>query len=219
MKAFQSADGGVLLSQRNYDIAADTEIAEGQVLVLTNGLVTKAAAGETGYILGIAAESHKGAADAINPRANGKEILVYDSPVMIMICPAPRLTATSGSSTTIVDTTNLSSSLSNNAFKGGYVKLVKKGAESTNTDEIGTVRAISASTGSTSTLTIASGGTVCAGDVYELYPPIGLAAGNLDTNRQAIVYSATASISLKVVMNRREGFIGVMASKHVLGGA
>lgn len=217
MKAFQNVDGGVIHSVRTYDIGASTEIEEGQVLVLSGGLVTKAAANETGTILGIAAENHKGAEDALNPSANGKEILVYDNPGLVMRCPAPRLTATSGSATTIVDTTNLASGIADDAFIGGYIKLVKKGTDSTNTDAIGKVRRITDSAGSTSTLTVESGGTICAGDVYELYPPIGLQAGNLDTNRKAVVYSATAEISLKVVQNDRNGFVGYAAQKHVLG--
>ncbi len=217
MKAFQNADGGVILSAREYDIGTSTEVKEGQVVVLSGNLVTKAAAAETGKILGVAAETHSGAADALNPRSNGKKILVYDNPSLVMRCKAPQLTATSGSSTTLVDTTGLSSSLSNDTFNGGYIKLVKLGSSSTNTDPIGKIRKITDHVGSTSTLTVESGGTICAGDVYELYPPIGLQAGNLDTNRKGIVYSATAEISLKVVKADCDGWIHLMAQKHELG--
>lgn len=215
MKPFQNADGGVIQSVRTYDIAPDTVVEEGQVVILSGGLVTKAAAGETGLILGVAAESHSGAADALNPRANGKEIMVFDSPTLIMRCKAPLLTATGGSATTFV-CTDLAA-FADNDFKGGFIRLVSKGEESTNTDAVGTVREISASAGSSKTFTINEGGTICAGDVYELYPPIGLQAGNLDTDRQGIVYSSTAELSLKVVQNSRDGYIGLMAQKHVLG--
>lgn len=214
MKPFQSVDGDVMLGMRIYDVAPDTVIEAGQVVVLNAGKVEAAAAAQTGAILGVAAESHSGENDAINPRANGKEILVFDSPNMIMQCKAPAMAATGGSTTTFV-CTDLAA-FADNDFKGGFLKLVEKGEESTNTDAIGTVREISASAGSSKTLTVNEGGKICAGDVYEIYPPIGFQKGNLNDDKTALALTATAALALKVVINRRDGGIGLMAASHAL---
>ena len=102
MRPIQNAGGHVGLTARNYPIAADTEIRLGQVVKLSGALAVTAAANETGAILGIAGENHPGAADVLNPRANGDQILVYDNPELIFECPAPVIAAASGSATTIV---------------------------------------------------------------------------------------------------------------------
>ena len=212
MKPFQNADGGVIMSVREYDIATSTAIKVGQVVKLSGGKVVSAIAAETGAILGIAAENHSGSADPLNPRSNGTKIMVYDSPHLVMQCPAPQVTATGGSATTFVSTSL--AAFSDDDLNGGYIKLVAKGSSSTNTDEIGAVREITDHAGSTKTLTVPTGGTICSGDVYEIYPPLGFGKGNLDTNIQKLVLTATASLPLKVVQNKREGNIGLMASSH-----
>lgn len=214
MHVFQNLDGGVTQSVRTYDIASNTVIQKGQVVALSAGKVVAAVAAQTGAVLGIAAESHSGAADAINPRANGTEILVYDSPIAVYQCQAPQVAATGGSATTFVSTAL--AAFADDDFIGGFIRLVSKGDESTNTDAIGQVRAITDSAGSSKTLTVESGGTICAGDVYEIYPPIGFQKGNLDANGQALVLSATCALALKVVQNHRDGHIGLMAALHSL---
>ena len=216
MKFYQKLDGAVLISAREYDIAYNADIKAGQLVKLSEGKVISAVAAETGALLGVAAEAHSGAADALDPRANGTKILVYDDPEAVYQCAAPQITAASGSSTTLVFTAG--QYFAADDFNGGYVKLVSKAAGSTNTDEIGTVRAISdyAVTASTSgTFTIASGGTPYAGDVYAVFPPPGFAKGNLSTNRDGIVLSASASLSVRVIghdigMDK----INVMVKKH-----
>lgn len=214
MKPFQNVDGSVLKSTRIYDIAPDEQIEAGQVVVLTGGKVKPAAAGQTTAILGIAAERHGGNDDALNPRNNGKEISVYDSPGLLMQQPAPKYAATGGSATTYV-CTDLAE-FADDDFKGGYIRLVSKGEESTNTDGIGTVREITASAGSSKTLTVEEGGTICAGDVYEIYPPIGFQKGNLSADGTSLVLTATATLALKVVQNVRNGNICLMAALHAL---
>ena len=220
MKAFQKTDGQVLRSAREYDIAAATAISAGQVVKLTEGLVVAAAAAETGQVLGVAAENHSGAADALDPRANGTKIMVFDDPALIFQCPAPVVEATGGSATTM--TASTLAAFSNDDFNGGYIKLIRKAEGSTNTDPIGKIDRIAdyayASSGTVSTFTKASGGTPCAGDGDEIYPPIGFKKGNLDTNREKLVLTATASIPLKVVgHDRDQGRINMMAHLHALG--
>lgn len=214
MRIFQNVDGGVTQSMRTYDILPDKVIQKGQVVVLQDGKVEPAAANVSGEVLGIAAESHFGQDDALNPRASGKEILVYDGPTMIMLCKAPAMAATGGSATTFVCTDM--AAFADNDFKGGFIRLVSKGEESTNTDAIGQVREITASAGNSKTLTVEQGGTICAGDVYEIYPPLGFGKGNLNEEGTALVLTATAELSLKVALNSRDGDIGLIASKHFL---
>ena len=179
-----------------------------------------------GKILGVAAENHLGAADALNPRANGTKILVWDAPDLIFSCPVPTFTASGGSATTV--TASTLAAFSADDFNGGYLKLVKKGSGSTNTDPIGTVKRITDyaynSTGTVSTFTVDSGATACSGDVYELYPPRCFAKGNLDADGsgnvvgQKLVLTATASLPIKVVgRNEDLSEIYVMANLHALG--
>lgn len=220
MRIHQDVNGGVLKSAREYDIAYNTAIKEGQVVKLSAGLVVAAIAAETGAILGIAAESHSGVADALDPRANGTKIMVYDSPALVCKSPVPVFAAAGGSATTV--TANTLGAFSNDDFNGGYLKLISKAVGSTNTDEIGTIKRITDyaynSTGTVSTFTVASGGAANAGDVYELYPPIGFQKGNLDTNIQKLVLTATAALPIKVI-GRNEEFseIYTMAALHELG--
>ena len=80
MRPVQNAGGHVGLTCRAYPVGTSTALSAGEVVKLSAGLVVAAAANETGPILGIAAENHPGSADALNVRANGAEILVYDNP-------------------------------------------------------------------------------------------------------------------------------------------
>ena len=93
MRAVQNAGGHVGLTARAYEIDKATNVTAGAVVKLSGGKVVLAAAGETGPILGIAAENHPGADDAMNLRANGTEILVYDNPELIFECKAPEFAA------------------------------------------------------------------------------------------------------------------------------
>lgn len=218
MKFYQKLDGGILRSAREYDVAYNTAIVKGQFVKLSEGKVVTVGAGETGALLGVAAENHSGTADALDPRANGTKIMVWDDPTAIYQCAAPKVTASGGSATTLVFTAG--QYFAADDFNGGYVKLVSKATDSTNTDKIGTVRAISdyAVTASTSgTFTITSGGTPNAGDVYAVFPPVGFAKGNLNTARDGLVLTASASISVRVTGNDLDqDKINVMVKKHAL---
>lgn len=221
MIPFQKTDGQVLKSAREYDIAYNTAIKIGQVVALSEGLVVAAAANITTQILGIAAENHSGAADALDPRANGTKIMVYDDPMLIFQSPVPVVAATGGSATTM--TANTLGAFSNDDFNGGYIVLLAKAEGSTNTDVIGKVDRITDyaynSTGTVSTFTKASGGTPYAGDKYAIFPPIGFRKGNLDsTTRDKLVLTATASLPIKVVgMDIERGKVNMMALLHTLG--
>ena len=174
---------------------------------------------ETGAVLGVAAESHSGSADALNTRANGKKITVIDDPDTVFQCAAPQVTALASSATTL-EVTDLKAFAADD-FNGGYVKLVSKASGSTNTDEIGTVRritdfALDNATPTKGVLTIENGGAACAGDVYAIFPPVGFAKGNLNSARDGVVLSAAANLPLRVIgADTGFGKINVMIGKHV----
>ena len=219
MKFYQKLDGATHISAREYDVAADTAISEGQIVKLVDGLVVAAAVNETGAVLRVAAESHSGSADALNTRANGKKITVIDDPNTVFQCAAPQVTALASSATTL-EVTDLKAFAADD-FNGGYVKLVSKASDSTNTDEIGTVRRISDfaldnATPTKGVLTVENGGAACAGDVYAVFPPVGFAKGNLNSARDGVVLSAAADLPLRVIgADTGFGKINVMIGKHV----
>lgn len=212
MKFYQKLDGAVHVSAREYDIASDTVISEGQLVKLSEGRVIRAEAGETGAILGIAAENHSGKTDAIDPRADGDKIFVIDDPCIVMQCKAPEVTATGGSKTTLV--TEGLSAFDAEDFKGGYVKLLRKAEESANTDPAGKVRRITDF--DAGTFTIEEGGAPAADDVYAVFPPIGFAKGNLGAEGASLVLTGTANLPV-MVMGRDLGLgkINLIAKKHL----
>ena len=213
MNPKNNASGGAILSVRAYPIDPATEILVGQVVKLDGGKVVPAAADESGAILGIANESHMGVEDALNIRANGDEILVADGPDMIYACPAPVVTATGGSTTTVV-TTGLGEFTAAD-LTGGHIQLTKLAAGSTNVDGVGTAKTIENFSGGT--FTVPEGmGAAANGDQFAIYPPIGFAKGNL--TETGLSLAETDALSLKVVghdLGTKQIFL--MAKKHVLG--
>lgn len=207
MRQIMDVSGAVLHSEREYDIAPNTAVAVGQVVKLDGGLVVPAGANESGAILGYAAENHSGVEDALDMRANGKKIIVQDAPGAVAESPAPVVTASGGTETTI--TVADAPAFGANAFKGGYVK----GPD-------GRVRAITASAvaSGTLTLTVEAGEVPVAGEVFRVFPPVGFVGGNLSAQRDKLVLTATAALPL-MVMGRDEGrnTIWTVATKHVLG--
>ena len=210
MKPIQNAGGHVLCTARPYPIAYNTAIKAGAVVVLSGGLVALAGASQTAAILGIAAEDHPGTADALNQRANGKEILVYDNPELIFECKAPTFAASGGSATTFTASTSAVATTTADAFNGGFL-VSPKGSKRAITDF--------ANASTTNTFTVESGGTAADGDVYTLYPQIGCAAGwQLSTNRDALNIAATGTTKIKVVGHDFDrGMIRLMAVEHSLG--
>ena len=180
MRPIQNAGGHVGLTARNYPIATSTAISAGEVVKLSGGLVVASAAAAAAAILGIAAENHPGTADALNARANGTEILVYDNPELVFECPAPVIAAASGSATTIVpDSGEVDANSADDSFNDSVLVLVSKAADSTNTDKVGKHIVVTDYAKTGTIITKASGGTPSAGDKYEVYPTIGAAVGGI----------------------------------------
>ena len=200
MKVLSKIDGGEIISTREYDVAYNGDIKEGAIVKVAAGKAVKAAQGETGAILGVAAETHKGVEDALNVRADGTKLMVCDADV-VMACDAPIVAATGGSATTV--TASTLGAYANDDWNGGYLVLVEKADGSTNTDKIGTVKEITdyayASSGTVSTFTVATGGTANDGAKYALFPPTGLAKGYLSSDATAWGVTGVTCTSLKVV--------------------
>lgn len=209
-----------MISKRPYPIAADTVISAGQLVKLSGGFVIAAATNETTKILGIAAEMHSGSADALDPRSNGDEIMVWDSPDLIFECAAPVITATGGTAATVVTGSASMAAFASDDFNGGWLKLRGKAAGSTNTDAVGRLRQITdfADASGTETFTVVSGGTANAGDTFEVYPPLGFVKGNLDAERTNYVITGAAALPIKVVgYDFDRGMIRFAAGLHFLG--
>lgn len=201
MRPSYDVGGAQNTAKKDYDIASSTVIYEGQVVALSAGKVVLAAVGQTSAILGVAAENHTGVADpffASNGHAsNGTRISVYDGPTQIFEAVAPQVTATSGTTATLVATGI--ATFADSDFVGGYMKLISKAVASTNTDSLGTVYPITGftATSKTFTTTQTAGGAITSGDVFAIFPPIGFQKGNLDSNISKYDLTATAALALK----------------------
>ena len=223
MRPIQNAGGHVGLTAHSYPIAYNTAISAGEVVKLSAGLVVASAAAAAAPSLGIAAENHPGTADALNPRSNGTEILVYDNPELIFECPAPVIAAASGSATTIVPADgDVDANSANDAFNNSVLVLVGKAADSTNTDVIGKRITVTDYTASGTVITKASGGTPSAGDRYEVYPALGAAVGgiaSLDSSTLSkLVVSTKGATKIKCVGHDYDRhMLRLMAVEHSLG--
>lgn len=222
MKAIQNSDGHVGLTARSYPVAADAVIHRGQVVKLSGGTVVSAIAAETSPILGVAAETHSGSADVLNPRSNGGELLVYDNPTLIFECPAPVFAASGGSATTVTAAASAVACTTADAFNQGRIKLKKKGSGSGNTDCVGTVKTVAdfASAESVATFTVASGASASAGDEYYVFPPVG-AAGVMALDAvgfSKMVLTGSGCTKIKVVgWDLERNMLRLMAVEHALG--
>lgn len=187
-----------------HDIAYNTDIDIGMFVTMSAGKVVAQAVDGTDAILGVAAAQHTGTSDPLNFSNDATEILVDDSPTAIYEGKAVEITATGGSTTTIISTSGFVAEDSTNTFVdndfiGGYAKLTYKGTSSTNTDPIGTIYSITDSDAGDRSLTInTAGGAVTAGDKFKIFPPFGFQKGNLNTARTDIVYTGVVALPIQV---------------------
>ena len=218
MNCIQNLDGHFGASAHEYPIVTNTAVERGAVVKFSDGKVVLAGESESSAILGIAAEGHSGTADVLNPRSNGKGILVYDNPGVIFECAVPTLTAASGSATTLVPASgDIDANASDDTYNGATLVLVKKAAGSTNSDPLFAAAAVTDYAKSGTVLTKESGGTPYAGDVYEFYPAIGSSVCALSTKRKNAVVTAAGAPALRVAgHDRTRHCIRLMAVKHQL---
>lgn len=196
MYARKNVSGNPIVAYHGYPIAEDTAIERGQVVKLSGGLIVPVSESDTDAPAGVAAESHTGAEDALNERSNGKDIYVYDAKDTLFACPAPTVTAASGTETTLTATEGSLAAFGADDLTGGCVQLIAKAEDSANTDAIGQTRKIAGF--GNGTLTLERGGAAAEGDVYRLFPPIGFAKGNYDATRTKLTLSATAALGMAV---------------------
>ena len=218
MRAYKDAiTGDTAPKVGRYPIATGTAVVAGQPVVITNGVVVAAAVDATAAILGVAAESHSGSSTSIYQSDFDLTINVYDNPAQIFEVNAPQITATSGSTTTIV-ATGLDA-FADDAFNYGKAKLISKVAGSTNTDALNTVYTISDYEASSNTLTINTAvGAVTAGDIFEIYPPLMFATFEFDSTVQYIDLSGDDGTMFKVVgYDTKRGTVQLMPTLHLFG--
>jgi len=169
---------------KEFPIAASTAVSLGEVVALSAGKVAEVDADQDDPVLGVAAENHDGATSG---RQSGTAIKVYCSPTAVFKVKAPEVVADSGNTTTLVDASY--GTPSNDAFNGGFLKLVSRGTGSTLSLNPGDIVEITDFATSSGTFTGTFTGGTTAGDTYKLFPPVGsytwdlnAAATNIDLN-------------------------------------
>ena len=191
---------------KEFDIDSATAVYAGEVDGIKNNVVKKAT--ECEKMLGVCAETHTGTHDELNERADGTKIRVIIAPDSVYSVKAPHYEAKSGTTTTLaVSSTGLSSGLTS-----GFAVLVSKAQNSTNTDIPGTKRRITgcAVSGSTATVTLASGGAPVSGDVYMLMPDVGDMMDLTADATGVCFYNSASKLDLKCVCTDvSTGTIGV----------
>ena len=202
-----------LIHESAYPAADGTALHRGQVVVLSENAVRPAAVQQAEAILGVCLES----LEASHPC--GARVRVADSPSTIFICDAPQITVTSAT-TSSISATELAA-FADDAFNSGVLKLVSTGPSSTNSGKPGTLYTISdySATGKTFTLGSTLDTAAAAGDIYQIFPPIGASLGALNNTLDGIVLTAAANnFALRVVgWDTQAGKLLLMANVHIYG--
>jgi hypothetical protein len=161
-------------------IATGTAIEFGEIVKFTpgTGVVAIGDADQDDPYLGVAMEEHDGSTAG---RQSGTLIKVSVSPTAVYrLTPRDAITASSGSTTTFVDSSLLPAN--NDYFNGGKIKLVAVASDSTLN---GKIVSISDYTGSGGTLTLGEtlSGAIASGDTAYLCPgPYAITAYGWDLN-------------------------------------
>ena len=189
-----------------YPIVSTTVIEKGEVVRLdlaTGYIVAVGDVDQDDPYLGVAAESHSGAADTQNPRENGTTIKVYDSPTAYFRCkPNVVTTADSGTITNWVDGELVAGAgFADDSFTGGYIK-IKGQAGGTLTVPIDTILRIKDFTVAAGTIIAETGaltGAVAAGDTALLFPPVLSFGWDLNSDGTNLDLKAKGGESIQIV--------------------
>lgn len=210
--------GNQIINEKAYPVGSSTVLKRGQLVKLSNGEVAACSAGETGSVLGLCLENHPSSTGLYAGNVN-HTVRVADGPALVYMCPAPEITVTSGTTTTVA-ATGLGS-FANDTFNNGRLKLISKGASSTNGGAIGDVYKISDYVAADKAFTINTtlSGAPAAGDKYQVFPVIGTSVGVLGTDIASYALTtATDSFAFRVVgWDLKNGNVYLMANKHVYG--
>lgn len=181
---------------REYETNCTENLKKGTILTLSEGKAKKASSSDT--VLGVLAADYYAEKDELIPASGTKRMKVtVTSAAIYRTEPQTTKIAQAGTETTITPA-GVTLPSAANALKGGYVKLISKAAGSSNTDHVGTVRKITAST--SSLLTVEAGGKAAIGDVYAILPPAGFDCLALNEDADGFVISAAAGNMAKVAV-------------------
>ncbi|MEA4823563.1 MAG: hypothetical protein VB111_05525 [Clostridiaceae bacterium] len=184
-----------------FPVAASTAVKAGQLVMAAANLAVPVAAATTTAILGVALEDHAGSPDTFNPRADGTRLRVADSPTTVYSAAAPTLTASGGSTATVV--ASALAAYADDDLNGYRLVLKEKAASSANTDPLGTVYDVTDFTAATKTLTItAAGGAVTSGDVFYVLPADGALKGQFNAAFDGLTVTGgnPAALPLRVIV-------------------
>lgn len=197
--------GNQIINEKAYSTAST--LKRGQVVKLSGGSAAAASASETAQLLGICLENKTGS------------VRVADGPALVFMCPAPEITVTTGSVTTV--SASALGSFSDDAFNGGKLMLTYKASGSTNSGSIGDSYSVSDYDGTDKEFTLGTTltGAPVAGDKYRVFPPIGSCLGALSSDSESLVLTtATANFSIRVVgWDLKNRAVYLMANSHVYG--
>lgn len=194
MEFYMNSNGNTTPTIKEYVTNETVFLKKGTLMMVRDGKVLKADGTMTP--IGILAEDYDPEPNELNVHAGDKHVRVIVSPNAVYRVPPFRVTLTENGTTTTMKwpgTVPTSSS----AFKGGYFRLLEKGENSTNTDPIGTVRESSGTT--ESNVNLEEGGVPCAGDVYEIFMPVGSTNLTPETSGTEFKLCLTTSSIYRVV--------------------
>ncbi len=180
---------------REYEIDTAADLGKGTVVTISGGKAKKASEGDV--ILGILAEDYKAEKNELDHRAGKGYVKVIVSPGMLCTVKTSEFEVETVGTANTVNVGGMTMPSATNAFVGGFVKLVAKLESSANTDSVGTLRRITASSGSK--LTVENGGVAQIGDRYAIIPPAGFTYLTLSDDSKSVVFAASASKGEKVV--------------------
>lgn len=195
MDYYMNSTGSASLCIKEFEVQTDCDLKKGTVLVISDGKAT-VATGSATEILGVLAEDYKVECDEFNHRNGSGYVRVIVSPGAIYREDAIEVTLTEAGTATSITVAGLTMPSAQNAFKGGCVKLVSKTAASTNSDEVGSIRAITASNGAA--LTLKNGGKACIGDVYAILPPASFSYLALEEGAAGYTFGAEKSNTVRL---------------------
>lgn len=180
---------------KEYEVDTTVDLHKGTVMTLSNGKAKKAGASDK--ILGILCEHYSVKKEELNPRSGSGRVRVNVSSGAVFRQPNLFTVLTAAGTATKITVAGFTVPTTADAFKGGYLRLVSKAADSENTDTVGTLRAVSASSGSE--LTVSSGGAAAVGDVYEILLPAGFSYLTLNSDADGYTLASSTSSKVRVV--------------------
>ena len=180
---------------KEYEIDTSVDLKRGTVMTLSNGKAKKAT--DSDKILGVLCEDYNVNKEELNARSGGGRVRVNVSSGALFRQPNLKTTLAAAGTATKITIAGFTAPSTADVLKGAYLRLVSKAPDSGNTDTVGTLRAVSASSGSE--LTVTSGGTAAIGDVYEILLPAGFAYLALTSDAMSYTLAASASSKVRVL--------------------